>query len=106
VILEIIFNIVFMAFLLFVLCMLVYYRELYQNPFYLIVAAGYFRRVVNRFVQNDTRSREFRRERERHVVGNFGHPVLAMTRLTCRLSPRRESVVNEAPWCSGSAAWR
>ena len=42
VILEIISNIVFMGFLLFVLCMLVYYRQLYQNPFYLIIAAVIF----------------------------------------------------------------
>jgi uncharacterized ion transporter superfamily protein YfcC len=39
VILEIISDIVFMAFLLVVLCGLVYYRQLYQNPFYLIIAA-------------------------------------------------------------------
>jgi len=42
VILEIIFDITFMGFLLFVLCMLVYYRQLYQNPFYLVIAAVIF----------------------------------------------------------------
>ena len=42
VILETIFDIVFAVFLLFVLCALVYYRELYQNPFYLIIAAVIF----------------------------------------------------------------
>jgi hypothetical protein len=42
VILEVIFDILFMGFLLFVLCMLVYYRELYQNPIYLIIAAVIF----------------------------------------------------------------
>ncbi|HZM86477.1 MAG TPA: hypothetical protein VFF31_07955 [Blastocatellia bacterium] len=42
VILETIFDIVFAGFLLFVLRALVYYRELYQNPFYLIIAAVIF----------------------------------------------------------------
>jgi hypothetical protein len=38
VVVETIFDIGFIAFLLFVLCMLVYYRQLYDNPFYLFIA--------------------------------------------------------------------
>ena len=38
VILETIFDIGFIAFLFFVLCMLVYYRHLYDNPLYLFIA--------------------------------------------------------------------
>jgi len=58
VILDTILDIVFIAFLLFVLCGLVYYRELYQNPLYLLIATvifialliglyGAIRKVVN-----------------------------------------------------------
>lgn len=39
VILETIFDIGFIAFLFVVLCMLVYYRHLYDNPLYLFIAA-------------------------------------------------------------------
>lgn len=42
VILEAIFQVGFICFLLFVVCMVVYYRELYQNPFYLLIAAVIF----------------------------------------------------------------
>ncbi len=42
VILDTILDILFMVFLLFVLCGLVYYRELYQNPLYLLIAAVIF----------------------------------------------------------------
>jgi len=39
VVFETIFDIGFIAFLLFVLCMVVYYRQLYDNPLYLFIAA-------------------------------------------------------------------
>jgi len=40
VVLEMIFDIVFIASLLFVVCMVVYYKQLYDNRLYLFIAAG------------------------------------------------------------------